>query len=73
MEQILHIDSLMYGSAGVGRLESGKAVFVDHSAPGDLVRVKITKEKKNFAEAKLLEVIEPGPTRVAPACPHAGV
>ena len=73
MEQILHIDALMYGSAGVGRLESGKAVFVDHSAPGDLVRVEITKEKKNFAEAKLLEVIEPGPARVAPACPHAGV
>lgn len=73
MEQILHIDALTYGSAGIGRLENGKAVFVDRTAPGDLVRVEVTKDKKNFAEAKLLEVIEPGQSRIAGICPHAGL
>lgn len=71
MEQILHIDSLAYGSAGIGRTEDGLAVFVERTAPGDTVRVQIDQQKKTFAHAHVLEVLEAGAARVEPVCPHA--
>jgi len=70
--QILDIDSLAFGGAGVGRLE-GKAVFVPLSAPGDRVRCRILRQKKRFAEAELLEVLEPSSMRKPAPCPHFGV
>lgn len=71
MEQILHIDALTYGSAGIARSDDGKAVFVEHTAPGDTVRVQIDQQKKSFATGHVLEVLEPGEARVQPACHHA--
>lgn len=70
-EHILRIDALTYGSAGIGRTEDGMAVFVDRTAPGDLVRVQVDREKKSFAEAHVIELLEAGASRVAPTCPHA--
>jgi 23S rRNA (uracil1939-C5)-methyltransferase len=52
----------------VGRDASGRAVFVHQTAPGDRVRVRITEEKKRYAQAELLEVIEPSSLRVEPRC-----
>lgn len=48
---------------------NGLVIFVENSCPEDVLRVKITKVNKNFAEAKILEIIEPSPYRVQPFCP----
>lgn len=71
MEQTLHIDALTYGPAGIGRAEGGKAVFVDGTAPGDVVRAEIDEDKRSFARGHVTELLEAGPCRVEPACPHA--
>lgn len=71
-EQTLRIQDLARGGAGVARDESGRVVFVPYTAPGDLVRVRITETKKNYAQAELIEVIEPSPQRQAPPCPVFG-
>lgn len=47
-------------------------VFVDKTYPGDKALVQIIKKKKNFAEAKLLEIIEPSPLRTTPKCKFFG-
>lgn len=73
MEQTVRIDALTYGEAGIGRLEDGKAVFVPNTASGDTVRIEVTEDKKTFAHARLLDVVEASPDRVVPACPYAGV
>jgi 23S rRNA (uracil1939-C5)-methyltransferase len=67
----LSIHSLASGGRGVGRHE-GMAVFVSEAVPGDIVRAKITTAKKRFAEARLLEVLEPSPDRIDPFCLHFG-
>ena len=36
MEETITIERMGYGSEAVGRLESGKAVFVEGGAPGDV-------------------------------------
>lgn len=71
--ETLTITDLSYGSAGIGRPASGpragKVVFVDGVVPGDTVEVEITQEKKSFARARLISVLEPSPDRVNPPCP----
>ncbi len=64
----LIIQDLSRGGAGVGRDASGRVVFVHGTAPGDRVRVKITEEKKRYAQAELLEVLERSILRVEPQC-----
>lgn len=68
----LRIDSAAYEGKGIGKLD-GLAVFVAGSAPGDLVSARITKKKSSFAEATLIQVLEPGADRIPPRCRHADV
>ncbi len=69
--ETITIDKPVYGGYGLGRSE-GMAVFVPRALPGELVRVGIVSEKRHHAFADLLEVIEPSPSRTAPACPNFG-
>jgi len=71
-EAIVTIERMCYGGAGFGRVE-GKACFVPLTAPGDLARIRIVKEKRSYLEGELLELIEASPLRVAPDCPFFGV
>ena len=67
----LRIADIAFGGKGVAR-EQGKAVFVPYTIEGELVAVEIAREKKQFAEAELVEVKESSPDRVAPECPYFG-
>lgn len=52
---------------GIGRAD-GMAVFVQNAVVGDVVRVQLTKVKKNYAFGNLLEVVEPSVHRISPIC-----
>jgi len=65
----LRIDSLAYGGSGVARLD-GFVVFVRRGLPGDLVRARVTRVKRNHAEAVATDVLEPGGDRVDAPCAH---
>jgi 23S rRNA (uracil1939-C5)-methyltransferase len=68
----LHIDSLAHGGAGVARHEGGWVVFVRGALPGDTVRAVVTKRKRHYGEARLVEVVTPSPDRVEPLADHPG-
>ena len=65
----LDVESLAYGGNGVARL-NGYVVFVRRGLPGDRVRARVTKVKRNHAEALALDVLTPGPQRVDAPCAH---
>jgi 23S rRNA (uracil1939-C5)-methyltransferase len=65
----LTIDSLAYGGNGVARA-NGFVVFVRRGLPGDRVRARVTKVKRNHAEALAVEVLEAGAPRVDAPCEH---
>jgi 23S rRNA (uracil1939-C5)-methyltransferase len=65
----LTIDSLAYGGNGVART-NGFVVFVRRGLPGDTVRARVTKVKRNHAEALALEVVQAGAERVDAPCAH---
>ena len=67
----LKIEDIAFGGKGVGR-EQGKAIFVPYTIEGELVSAEIVREKKQFAEAELVEVKESSPHRVTPECPYFG-
>jgi 23S rRNA (uracil1939-C5)-methyltransferase len=67
----LMVDSLAFGGAGVARL-NGYVVFVAGGMPGDRVRAEVQKSKRAYAEARAIEVVEPGPDRIAPRANHPG-
>jgi len=64
----LKIEKVVYPGKGLARTEDGMVVFVPSTLPGEVVEVDIVKEHKKFAEAKLVEVIEPSSDRVEPLC-----
>ena len=56
-----------------GRTAEGMGVFVRGPvAVGDRVRAEVFKVKKKHAQARLIEILEPSPHRVEPACAHFG-
>lgn len=67
---MVRILRLAAGGEGVGRLEDGRAVFVPRTAPGDLVEVTALRLEARYARARVARLVEPGPGRVAPRCPH---
>ncbi|HEV3147133.1 MAG TPA: TRAM domain-containing protein [Chthoniobacterales bacterium] len=67
----LKIEDVAFGGKGVGR-ENGKAVFVPFTIDSEMISAQITHEKKQFAEAELVDLQERSPHRVNPECPYFG-
>ena len=67
----LRIQDVAFGGKGVAR-DKGKAVFVPFTIDGESVSARIVREKKQFAEAELVDLQETSPNRVEPKCPYFG-
>ncbi|MBL7711323.1 MAG: 23S rRNA (uracil(1939)-C(5))-methyltransferase RlmD [Chitinophagaceae bacterium] len=57
----------------IGHMADGKVVFVENVVPGDVVDLRITKNKKSYAEGKMTRLVSPSPLRIEPFCTHFGV
>ncbi|MFO7706628.1 MAG: 23S rRNA (uracil(1939)-C(5))-methyltransferase RlmD [Desulfobacterales bacterium] len=66
------VDGIAFGGRGIARLD-GMAVFVDQAVPGDRGLIRITRKRRQFAEARLVELVEASPDRVAAPCRYSGV
>jgi 23S rRNA (uracil1939-C5)-methyltransferase len=51
----------------------GKVVFMEQAIPGDVVDVKLIRNKKDWAEGLITRYHEYSPDRVLPFCSHFGV
>ncbi|MFZ1371144.1 MAG: 23S rRNA (uracil(1939)-C(5))-methyltransferase RlmD [Ferruginibacter sp.] len=54
----------------VGR---GKVIFISGAVPGDVADVLLTKNKKDWAEGRVMKIKEPSAERVTPFCKHFGI
>ncbi|MGN6593822.1 MAG: class I SAM-dependent RNA methyltransferase, partial [Terriglobales bacterium] len=73
----LKIEKLVHGGEGLARLPpeaSGRreAVFVPFTLPGERVRVELEPRRRGRRTARLVEVLEPAPERIAPGCEYFG-
>ena len=69
----LLLTGMAFGGEAIGRDTDGRMIFVPFALPEELVRVELVDERKRWARAKLLEVLEPSPNRINPRCGHFGV
>jgi 23S rRNA (uracil1939-C5)-methyltransferase len=57
----------------IGQLPDGRVAFIEGAVPGDVVTLRLAKDKKHFAEGKAIAISTPSPHRVTPFCPHFGI
>lgn len=69
-EILLTIEDFTREGEGLGKYQ-GFPLFVKDTVIGDRVKVSITKLKKNYGYARLVEIISPSKDRVTPPCPVA--
>jgi len=67
-ETVINIIGMNHDGEGVGRA-NGYTLFVQGALPGETVRVRVMKTKKQYGYAKLLEIVKASPDRVSAPCP----
>lgn len=65
----LRISGIAHGGESIARL-AGWVFFIRHAIPGELVIAQITEIGKSFHRADAIEIIEPSPDRITPACSY---
>ncbi len=64
----LLIEDYAFGGKGIGKIRSELGefvVFVPNTLPGQLVKARVTKSQKKYAECKLVEVLKPSEDEIA--------
>ena len=69
-ENVTIIDIAEEGK-GVGKTDD-YVLFVEKAVPGDVADLQVYRSKKNFGEAKILNLKQPSPHRVQAFCEHFG-
>ena len=66
------IESLDQKARGVAHVE-GKAIFIEGALPGEVVSFQSYLVKPSYEIARVIDIIQPSPQRVTPACAHFDV
>jgi 23S rRNA (uracil1939-C5)-methyltransferase len=61
---------MVAGGSALARDAEGRVVFVGGALPGERVQVEVETEHRGYLTARLVEVLEPSPHRIAPPCPE---
>jgi 23S rRNA (uracil1939-C5)-methyltransferase len=67
----VQLTTMAHGGSALGRV-GRRAIFVPYALPGERVRVELTDDRGRFAFARVVEVLDESPDRVAAQCPHFG-
>lgn len=65
------VSDIIFGGRGIAKI-NGFSVFIDQVAPLDVVVIQIFKKRKNYAEARVIQLIKPSPYRIQPPCFYSG-
>ena len=69
----VEVNALGNEGEGVGHTQDGYTVFVKDALPGDVIRAKLMKCKKQYAFGRLVEILIPSKDRVPSVCEKARV
>jgi 23S rRNA (uracil1939-C5)-methyltransferase len=68
----LEITEVAAEGKAIGK-HDGKVVFVSYGAPGDIVDVRISKDRRNHAEGTIVQFHKKSDRRIEPTCKYFGV
>ena len=69
---VITAEKITAGGDALARLD-GKIVFVPDALPGETLEIALTEQKRDYARARVVRVIERSPHRIEPRCPLYGV
>lgn len=69
MNMIVRIDKLSHDMRGITRIDN-KITFVDKTLPNEVVNIRLTKQKKDINEGKVISFLEKSNDRVDFICPY---
>jgi len=67
----LWVDNLAYGGEGIARVD-GFVIFIRGAVPGDRIIARIFKKRKGYANASIIEILDPSPARIPSPCKYSG-
>lgn len=68
----IEIDDMEFPSKGIGEID-GKKIYVKNALKGQKVRIRIKKNRREYAEGRMIEVIETAPYEAQSFCSHFGL
>ncbi|HSC46715.1 MAG TPA: 23S rRNA (uracil(1939)-C(5))-methyltransferase RlmD [Gammaproteobacteria bacterium] len=66
------VTALSHDGRGIARV-GGKALFIEDALPGEQVSYRILRRRRDYDEARAVEVVAASESRVTPRCAHFGV
>lgn len=69
--EVVSFEKLVPGGQAFGQLADGRKLFAWGALPGETATVRITKQKKNWAEGIAEEIMTAAPERIAPRDPES--
>jgi len=64
------ITGLAAGGDGIARLDDGRVVFCEGALPAERVRIEVVEQRRDYARARVVEVLDASEARQVPPCPH---
>ena len=71
-EITVKIEKTEFPSVGISSFD-GKKIYVKNAFPGETVKGRVKKKKADYADLKLIEVVEKAPYEIEAKCPHFGI
>ena len=65
------VTALSHDGRGIAKL-AGKTLFIEDALPGEDVTFQVYKRRRDYDEARVVEVLKPSPDRRVPRCAHFG-
>lgn len=69
MFHIVETTKYVFSGVSIAKL-NGKIVFVPFSLPNEKLKIEIVNDKKNYANARIVEILKPSLDRVVPNCKY---
>ncbi len=66
----MRVDRVAAGGDGIARHEDGRIAFARGGIPGELVRLRIDEQRRDYVKGSVVEVLEPSASRRTPPCPQ---
>ena len=64
----LRPDRFAAGGEALGRDDDGRVVFIRGALPGETVVAEVVQEKRDWARAHVIDIVDASPDRVTPPC-----
>ncbi len=72
MSFIVTTEKMVYGGNCIAKT-GGKTIFVPYSLPGEQLEITVVQDRRDYAFARIDNILNPSPHRIDPRCPFFGV